>query len=749
MREASSAPVKQRMTLLQDVLGELQHAKTHQAYASLPGSGSGVWISVSLYRSVLHQLKYQVQEILEWESLLVATRQELEDAQSAAEMEKIPPQLEIARLMEQVAALEGSLAQQQEELQASQADWAQHKAELERQADHCMGLVKVGEGVHEQGAALAETGGRGLTQRDALSLQVHDLAVQLSEARSQGEALRVQLASRQQPAEELVAELRRVRDDNGRLIALLADTPQFRGLSEELSSGSGLTYLPLGDLLLQQGLVGQAYLQLTDRPVSAMSKREAGAAPRTSHAGRHAPLSDPPEDYHWVPKAALEAGQSLLTRIAPGLPRGQVLPLVAELNKVWRRREHQKLAQLHDKHEAAVLEVHALYKQRAPFESAVAGMKVADLRRQLKVQAAAAVQMARHTDGQARAAADDSKVILHLGLSSIETLTKQVRTLTTRSTNLSKKLAAAQVKAETPAPTPPMLCSSLFQLQPEVESAPMGQQQQQHHRQYQPHHQQQALQLQQCQQQLQQCEQDLQQNRDQPGHQQQQERYQQHQQQQQQQQLPYQKGQQLDNQQQQQQQELQQQQWQQKQNQSAPLPAGLPPGLASPPAQATADNHIGSGGCSSSSSRSSGGMGFQHTLSQPSMPQQASSLGIAATDGDFQFPGAMQQQQQQQRFASSVCFTPGTGEAPSASSPPMVPPPRESGAAASDGQSASVAQRAPSAGGVGDVVVRGGPGVVGPGGSSGGFSVALGAPVTISVRFPRFDVAGPIRGSGL
>lgn len=30
MREAASAPVKQRMTLLQDVLGELQHAKTHQ-----------------------------------------------------------------------------------------------------------------------------------------------------------------------------------------------------------------------------------------------------------------------------------------------------------------------------------------------------------------------------------------------------------------------------------------------------------------------------------------------------------------------------------------------------------------------------------------------------------------------------------------------------------------------------------------------------------------------------------------------
>ncbi|MEW5304592.1 MAG: hypothetical protein WDW36_007192 [Sanguina aurantia] len=274
MREASSAPVKQRMTLLQDVLGELQHAKTHQAYASLPGSGSGVWISVSLYRSVLHQLKYQVQEILEWESLLVATRQ--------------------------VAALEGSLAQQQEELQASQADWAQHKAELERQTDHCMALVKGGEGVRGQGAALAvqlraaraavvqgeakarqaevlaaeaatqlkfalETGGSGMTQRDALSLQVHDLAVQLSEARSQGEALRVQLASRQQPAEELVAELRRVRDDNGRLVALLASTPQFSGLSAELSSGSGLTYLPLGDLLLQQGLVGQAYLQLTDR----------------------------------------------------------------------------------------------------------------------------------------------------------------------------------------------------------------------------------------------------------------------------------------------------------------------------------------------------------------------------------------------------------------------------------------------------------------------------------------------------
>lgn len=30
MREAASGPVKQRMALLQDVLGELQHAKTHQ-----------------------------------------------------------------------------------------------------------------------------------------------------------------------------------------------------------------------------------------------------------------------------------------------------------------------------------------------------------------------------------------------------------------------------------------------------------------------------------------------------------------------------------------------------------------------------------------------------------------------------------------------------------------------------------------------------------------------------------------------
>lgn len=64
-----------------------------------------------------------------------------------------------------------------------------------------------------------------------------------------------------------------VQDDNGRLVALLASTPQFSGLSAELSSGSGLTYLPLGDLLLQQGLVGQAYLQLTDRWVGAVHVR--------------------------------------------------------------------------------------------------------------------------------------------------------------------------------------------------------------------------------------------------------------------------------------------------------------------------------------------------------------------------------------------------------------------------------------------------------------------------------------------
>lgn len=44
------------------------------------------------------------------------------------------------------------------------------------------------------------------------------------------------------------------------------------------------------------------------------------------------------EQYHWVPKKALEVGIALMRRLLPALPISQLMVLVAELNKV---RDHR------------------------------------------------------------------------------------------------------------------------------------------------------------------------------------------------------------------------------------------------------------------------------------------------------------------------------------------------------------------------------------------------------------------------
>ncbi len=110
----ASEPVRQRLQSIQEVLKELSAAKTEQVrwegwsewecqlvaqgstwahwtncplqdLTGFPGAGRGVWISFQLWRAVTRQLELQMAEVIEWEQLLLQSKQELEDAHTAVQ----------------------------------------------------------------------------------------------------------------------------------------------------------------------------------------------------------------------------------------------------------------------------------------------------------------------------------------------------------------------------------------------------------------------------------------------------------------------------------------------------------------------------------------------------------------------------------------------------------------------------------------------------------------------------------------
>ncbi|KAL6759006.1 hypothetical protein V8C86DRAFT_2583238 [Haematococcus lacustris] len=455
-------PVKLRLTTLHDCLDQLKQAKASQDQTGYPGAGRGVWISMPLWRSVAQQLELQMAEVLEWEKLLLSSRQELQAAQqTAAQFEKALAEQEQA-IQEKVVELQGETVQCKRTMEQKQAAWDRKQAELEAQADKLLEALKSREAVllsngqleqqirslqeelaHSQ-AALRTTkaeaqelrkhldhlqgdGSDGRAERDALTFRVRDLGLQLSNARAQLEAHRQQLAAQRRPNEQLMAESARLQADNARLVALLGATSEWRRLGRELAGQTlALTtddggssqlppvlgpchYLPIEETLLHKGGVSSLYPPLQDR---ALDLAASGVSP---------------EEWHWVPKQAVDAVMDAVVRVLPLAPEGPLLGMLLALNKIWRQREEVKLEALKSKHDAELRELHQLYRQRAPYEAVVGRTKLSDLKRQLRVQAAHAQHLA--AKAKAGQAVDDSKMVLTLGLESVATLSKHVTAL--------------------------------------------------------------------------------------------------------------------------------------------------------------------------------------------------------------------------------------------------------------------------------------------------------------------------------
>jgi len=54
--------------------------------------------------------------------------------------------------------------------------------------------------------------------------------------------------------------------------------------------------------------------------------------------------------------------------------------------QIWRKREADLLSALRQSHDAEIREIHELYRQRAPYETAVGRTRLGELKRQLRLQ---------------------------------------------------------------------------------------------------------------------------------------------------------------------------------------------------------------------------------------------------------------------------------------------------------------------------------------------------------------------------
>ncbi|KAG2436614.1 hypothetical protein HYH02_011549 [Chlamydomonas schloesseri] len=486
-QHATGASVRSSLTAPADarkLLSLLRAAKTQQDLTAQPARGRGLWLNTNTWQAVVKQLELQLAEVEALQRQIHERDQLLAELRGEAAADRQAQQRTTAALQAQIGELLGQVANLQAQLAAKTEAWEQHKRDLEAQADNLLALLHDRQGLladndglqdalaaaqaaaaaaerraadaearatelqrmHEYMMGKAESG---LTERDSQAMRIRDLTTTLAEARHQADTYRLQLQSRSQPAEELTRDLKRLQADNRRLVALLATVPEYRVMAGEVAGEHGCHYIPLEECLMARHLVEDLHPQLLDRPVREVAGGLAGPGRLRDPDGPDPALTVVlDEQYHWVPRKALETGAALMRRMMPALPMSQLLTLVAELNKVWRDREKARLAEVAAAHAAEIKRLTATFKQRAPYEAVVAGEKLNDLKRRLKAQAAQSAALAAAARGDQKRGEEDCKAMLHAGLSTITDLSRQVARLSTRNKKLSVKAAKKRAEAE-------------------------------------------------------------------------------------------------------------------------------------------------------------------------------------------------------------------------------------------------------------------------------------------------------------
>jgi len=238
---------------------------------------------------------------------------------------------------------------------------------------------------------------------EALEKKLKDTETAANDWRVHAEMYKLKLSQHVGPSQELASEAERLRLDSRRLVGLLEATDEFRTMMTKCALTRGTHYVTLSECLVEEGWVSEIYAPELDRPVDVEL-----------------------EEYHWLPKKAIAVTAAFLKEVFPRLPTGPFMHLLMHLSKVWKDHHKEDLAERKKIHDQEVAELRRALDNQKPYYAVYAQDKIKHLKKAVEENKKMTKVEQRRRAKDKDSYAEDSRVMLKWGLSTMENLSKQV-----------------------------------------------------------------------------------------------------------------------------------------------------------------------------------------------------------------------------------------------------------------------------------------------------------------------------------
>jgi len=422
-----------------------------EGYSSAEGGpaqtcGCGVWVSWELWQKIHNQLTGKKDEVLaqasenmtastRYESELVTMQRRMQDMEDhfkareaelkdditmkAREMVALKREVEEAHMARNTDGRRtkeqaDDLLMQVQDLAAQRDDLvgvkARNQKELEeahlqlRLADHRASVAETRNASMEKELVHTKDRNSGCMLRiEALEKKVKDTETAANDWRVHAEMYKQKLAMHVGPTKEIAVEAERLKMDNKRLVGLLEGTDEFRSMMTKCAITRGQHYISLSECLVEEGWISEIYAPEMDRPVDI-------------HL----------EEYHWLPKHAINVTTDFLKEVFPRLPTGPFMHLLMRLNKVWREYHKEHLAEIKANHDVEIGELRRALDNQKPWQAVHARDKIRHLKKAIKSTEKEVKVQGKRREKEKVKYAEDSRVMMTMGLNTMENLTRQV-----------------------------------------------------------------------------------------------------------------------------------------------------------------------------------------------------------------------------------------------------------------------------------------------------------------------------------
>ncbi|KNC47215.1 uncharacterized protein AMSG_03643 [Thecamonas trahens ATCC 50062] len=279
----------------------------------------------------------------------------------------------------------------------------------------------------------------------------HDLSLQLSKAQT---LLRGSVDNDAEAA--LLEDVgRQLRSDNERLLALLTSTTEFARFADYVNDSGGVTYVgdgmpPDAQRLAQAYGVGKTPPPRRFRAQSASRSRSSSSSVAQKGSRRQAAVQAAfdTERTQWVPEEAWHRALALQRGSLPGLDEATLREWLAELNRVWTKREDARVQRVQSKASAQIASLKEKLANMRPYDDVLVDEKMGALRRtikELRTQLAEAKRPRKSKD-------DASVALLASSMNTAQALRDKVAQLEARNRELARALRHAQAETDNTAP---------------------------------------------------------------------------------------------------------------------------------------------------------------------------------------------------------------------------------------------------------------------------------------------------------